>query len=408
MTLRQYYADPYIREFNAQVVETTTHAGQPALVLDATYFYPTGGGQPHDMGSLDGVPVCDVVLREDDGAVLHLLEAPLAATDAPLTGVIDWRRRFDHMQQHTGQHILSRAFEVHLDAPTVGFHLSENNVTIDVDIPDLSPADLATVEELANAVVMRDAPVKAWFPPEDELAALPLRKISEKVTGAVRVVGIGDFDVCACGGTHVARAGEVGQIKILRADRQKSVLRVTFVCGWRALADYRAKNDLLLALSAQMTAAYTDLPDLLSKMTDENKAQAKQIKSLRGQVLRYEADDIWREAAADTPDGARVVIAGLYPERGAGDLSSLAAHLASHPRTVALLGIPGDKAHLVFASSPDLNYDVVPLLKAVLETLGTSRGGGRPTLAQGGGFPASVPQLESVLDYAAGRARRGD
>ncbi len=409
MTDRRYFLDPYVREFSAQIHEQTRAGERPAVVLDHTYFYPTGGGQPHDLGTLGGLAVVEVLTREDDDAVLHILAAdsPLLTADE-VHGSLDWKRRFDHMQQHTGQHILSRAFEIHADAATVGFHLSENSVTIDLDAPEISPADLNAVEEIANDVVMRDAPLRAWFPAEDELAELPLRKISENVTGAVRVVSIGDFDVCACGGTHVARAGEVGQIKILRADRQKNTMRITFACGWRALADYRHKNDLLLRMAAQLSAGYADLPDLLDKLTEENKAAAKQIKTLHGQVLRYEADEIWREAAHNAPDDDPLIIAALWPQREPAELGSLAAHLGNHPRTVALLGRPGEKAHLVFASSPDLDYDVVPVLKACLETLGTARGGGRPTLAQGGGFSASAPQMQSVLDYAVARIRRGD
>lgn len=391
---RIYYTDAYRTHFEAQVVKQLEIDGQPAVVLNATAFYPTSGGQPHDLGTLEGVAVQDVVVDEQ-GQVLHVLAAPLDVD--VVTGAIDWQRRFDFMQHHTGQHILSRAFEVVADAETVGFHLTETNATIDLNRRDLSAELLTEVENQANDIIFRGITVDISFPDEAMLAALPLRKISEKIQGDVRVVSIGEFDVCACGGTHVRQTGEVGMIKIINTEQVRQQTRITFACGQRALQDYRYKNAFLNEIAARYTMSYKDVPATIEKLRDENKQLQKQLKATRAMLMTFQAQQLWKSAATATPQYTIVSSVFDKDEASAGDLQILARELIAHPRTVALLGVYGSQTHLVFARSEDVTLNVVPHLKRALDLLGTHRGGGRPNMAQGGGVEATQAAVEQAL-----------
>lgn len=218
MTERLYYSDSYTRKFAARVRERAALPDRHAVILDRTFFYPASGGQPSDLGMLNGVAVEEAVVRESDKAVLHFLARPLD-TDS-VEGEIDWPRRFDFMQQHTGQHILSQAFIRSAEALTVGFHLGAETTTIDLDTEKIAPSAIERAEQIANEAVAANYPVRAWFPTADELSRLTLRKTPD-VDGPLRVVAIGEFDFNACGGTHVAHTAEVGPIKILKTEKQK-------------------------------------------------------------------------------------------------------------------------------------------------------------------------------------------
>ncbi|MCB9436122.1 MAG: alanyl-tRNA editing protein [Anaerolineales bacterium] len=399
---RLYYDNAYLREFSAMVLEQTTHEGLPAVVLSDSAFYPTSGGQPNDLGTLNGVAVLDVVTAGDTEPVLHITGQPLGADS--VQGVIDWGRRFDHMQHHTGQHILTRAFINAVEAPTVSFHLSENSVTIDLDRADVTPVEVDAAEDLANHIIAENRPVRAWFPSPDELAALQLRKISDKVTGAVRVIDIGGFDVTACGGTHVAHTGEVGLIKVIRLDSTKGKTRVEFRCGQRALEDYRAKNTLLHNLMAQLTTGVEQIPDVIEKMREENKALNRILRATQEELMGYQAERLW-QAASNQASGEMVIVSWISESLTPRDLQQLANQLVAHPQTVALLGIYGDAGHLLLARSAELELDMVPLLKQGLSSLGSQKGGGRPNLAQGGGVPVTESQLQAVLTSIEGAIR---
>lgn len=392
---RLYYADAYLREFSATVINHTTHQDRPALQLSQSAFYPTSGGQPHDLGTLNGIPVLDVI-ADDEKSVLHILAEPLSAEQ--VEGRIDWQRRFDHMQHHSGQHILSRAFIELANAETVSFHLSENSVTIDLNRNDLTPAEIDAAENLANQIVTENRPIRAWFPAADELAALSLRKISEKVTGAVRVVDIQNFDTTACGGTHVAFTGEIGLIKIVRLERMKSKLtRIEFMCGQRAIVDYRAKNDLLNTLATQMTTSYQDIPNVLEKLREENKSAKKSLKQARQELAAYQSQALWQAVKAQSPTDTVIVQHIFSDDYNPADLQDMVSQLTQNPATIALLASHGATAHLVFGRSEDLATDMPTLLKHALSILGSQRGGGRPSLAQGGGIPATPDQIQAAL-----------
>jgi alanyl-tRNA synthetase len=393
-TQRLYYNDSYILSFEAEVIEHTTHGKHPALILDRTYFYPEGGGQPADTGTLNGVRVLDVQARAADNAVLHILERELA--DSRVEGHIDRARRLDHMQHHTGQHVLSQALERAGAADTLSVHMSSESMTIDVNRTEIELETWIAVEDLANQIVLEDRPVRAWFPEADELAALRLRKMPE-VAGSVRVVDVGGFDITACGGTHVARTGEIGLIKIVKTERRGNTTRIEFRCGGRALRDYRDKHDIVSRLAAHMTVGGADLFDSVVRIQAENKALRADVRAAREQLAETEA--IVMLSSAPLHSDRRVVVRA-FDGRSPDEVRLLAQKIIGQPGSVALLGTAGERAQLIFGRSADLPLDIVPVLRHALATLGVERGGGRPDFAQGGGVTASLAQVEAALRQA--------
>lgn len=388
---RLYYHDSYATRFEATVVERLAIGGRPAVVLDRSAFYPTSGGQPHDRGTLDGVTVEDVLVRESDGAVLHLVDR-LPDADR-VAGAVDWDRRFDHMQQHTAQHVLSQAFLRIASAGTIGFHLGAEYVSIDLDVASLAPASVEAAFELAGRLVEADAPVRAWFPQADELAALSLRKTPE-VEGALRVVAIGDFDLSACGGTHVARTGEIGLIQHLRTERLKRGTRVAFLSGRRARRDYSERQAITAALSSRLTCSVGELPDAVARLED-------QLAALRRDLARFREAELEREAALlRGAPGSRPMVVRAWDGRPAADLRALAQQLTTQPGILALLGSAGSQAQFVFGRSGDLDVNLKPALDAALAAVGGGRGGGG-RLVQGGGGPATLDEVERALAAAA-------
>jgi len=389
LTRKLYREDPYCKTFEARVVETTSLDGRPAVILDATCFYPTSGGQPHDTGRLNGVPVVDVV--EKNGQIVHALAEPLSQDVA--RGEINWDRRLDHMQQHTGQHILSRAFEVELEAETVSFHLGDESSTIDLAIPDLDEGAAERVEELANRVVIENQPVQVSEHDEAEVQALPLRK-APAVEGRLRVVRVGEFDVCACGGTHVRATGEIGLIHIRRWERQRGQVRVEFLCGGRALRDYRRKSRLVLQLAGDLTVGMDELPEAVARLVEAEKTARRQAENLRKGLLNAEIP-IWRAEAEMV--GEWRVFHRVLEDYDAADMRYLAQRLVEWPDMIALLAVDDPSPQLCFARGEDVSLDMSRLLREAVAPYG-GRGGGRPHLAQGGGI--SPAELQSVLERA--------
>ena len=410
MTQKLYHDDAYQQEFQAQVLERVAVGNGLGLILDKTCFYPTSGGQPHDQGTLNGVSVSDVFEREDDGAVVHVVggevEGPTLSPSISLRinngeivhGQIDWERRFDHMQQHTGQHILSQAFLRLLDAETVGFHLGAEASTIDVDKAPLEAAQLDEVEKLANTVVFADRPVRTYFVNPDRMRDLALRK-QPMVTGPIRIVEVESFDLSPCGGTHVKAAGEVGPIVITKSERRGSETRVEFLCGGRALADYRRQRRIVGELANRFSVGDWELVETVNRLAEEAKRHRKELNAAKDQLLDYEAARLWAEA--EERDGLRIVRA-ILSEGDGGTLKGLAQRLAKKEACIALLGLKGDRALLAFARSADLPYDMSALLKGACQIIGGG-GGGRPDMAQGGG-PAR-DRLEEALEFALGALR---
>ena len=390
MTERLYYRDPYMRSFDARIIERCQVDGQPAVVLDVTAFYPAAGGQPHDTGTLSSVAVREVRVRED-GQILHLLNASLS--DTVVHGELDWERRFDHMQQHTGQHILSQAFWQSAQAETVSFHMGESESTIDLDVRSLAEAQIEASEKLANKVVMDGCLVHSRFVGEQELAAMPLRK-PPAVEAQVRIVQVGQFDWSPCGGTHVRISSEVGPVKVTRTERRKSTTRVHFLCGWRALGDYARKQHLVQALTGRFTTSEDEIVPSVERLEARAKDLQKMLDEVKLELIQYRVPE-WISHAAVM--NGMAVIRLAFKDGDVAWLKEIARRLTQRPRIVALLGIQRPATQLLFARSEDLDVDVGTLMRASCAAIG-GRGGGRPILAQGGAPEGA--SVEAALDRA--------
>ncbi len=390
MTQRRYYTDSYTRRFSSQLSALAPVKGGFAAILDATYFYPTSGGQPHDTGQLGAATVLDVSVRESDAAVVHLLDR--AIEPGPIAGSIDWPRRFDHMQQHSGQHLLSQAFVRIADAATIGFHLGAERVSIDLAVPSLSEARIAEAEALANQTLSGNAAVRAWFPEAGELESLKLRKQPD-VKGPLRVVAIGDFDVSACGGTHVASTGEIGLIAVLRTERLKRGLRIEFLCGGRARTDYATKRAILQEVASSLTCSPAELGASVARMQEALHEARKSLAAQREHELDAEAEALLQHATRR--NGIRVVMAA-WSERPIEEAKGLAQRLTSASGVIALLGIAGAKTQLLLGRSEDVATELKPVVDSVLAALGGGRGGGS-RLWQGASGPADRAGVERAL-----------
>src|SRR5215204_2908719 len=239
MTERIYYNDPYARTFDGRVVEVRNVNGRTAVTLDRSAFYPTSGGQPFDVGTLNSARVVEVI-EDDDGEMVHVIDGSLSAGEAA-SGAIDWERRFDHMQQHTGQHVLSAAFDRSFKVRTESFHLGTASATIDL-AREVSPGEIARAEKDANTVVWEDRPVAIRYSDAAEAARLPLRKESAR-GGVLRLIDVEGYDISACGGTHVSRTGAIGIIAVAAWEKFRGGSRIEFVCGGRALAAFHVLRD---------------------------------------------------------------------------------------------------------------------------------------------------------------------
>lgn len=390
-TERLYFADSYLREYEARVVALTEYQGQPAVVLDATALYPEGGGQPADVGKLAGVAVRDV--QEQDDVIYHILAEPLpAGVGDTVAGVVDWQRRFDHMQQHTGQHTISAAFYRLLQANTLSWHLSGDYVTIDIGRTNLSDNAIAEVQHAANEILWQDVPVESRVYSRAELLTLDLRKGTDR-DGGIRVVSIGEWDRIGCGGTHVATAGQVGAIGLRKWETRGALTRVEFVCGARAVRDYHGKTVVLNAAQAALSAKPEEVVAQIDRLKAQGDEQRHTIIDLRRTLVEYEARDLL--AAAEIRVADHPIICQRFAGRDLNDLRLLAQRIAEQGG-VALLGSAADgKAHLAFACDKTAPFDVNAALKAALPFVG-GKGGGQKFQAQGGG-----PEVSGLADALA-------
>jgi alanyl-tRNA synthetase len=404
MTQRLYYTDAYTTRFSARIIETTKYRESAAVILDQSYFYPTSGGQPHDTGQLrqgdQSVPVIDVVVRPSDNAVLHILERELLPDKVgdQIEGEIDRPRRFDHMQQHSGQHILSQAFIRLVEAETVGFHLSDKTVTIDLDQAAISNTQVEAVERLCNEVIWQNRPVTFREVSPEEARLLPLRKVPDGLGEKLRLIEIADFDLTACGGTHVGRTGEIGLLKIIKLEKRGEQIRVEFACGRRALLDYRLKNEIVQQAAAALTTGYDELLPSITRLQDNVKALQRQVRQLQTERLAMEAEYL---LASGQRRGAIMLVTQVFDGRAAGELRALASQLILTPQTICLLGSAGARTDLVFARATDAPGDMKALLQTALENLEGGRGGGSPAMAQGGGAAADTETVRSAIASAA-------
>jgi alanyl-tRNA synthetase len=389
MTLRLYYTDSYLRDFEADIVERAD--GGRRIYLDRTAFYPTSGGQPFDTGTLGGIAVVDVV---DEGErVAHLLADALP--DNRVSGVVNWDRRFDHMQQHTGQHLLSAVLHQLCGQATISVHFGSESSTLDLDAPAIDHPQLVEAESRANRLVAENRPVEVSF--EEAGSASGLRKPSER-EGTLRIVAIRDLDRSACGGTHVRATGEIGSILIRKAERVKKNVRLEFLCGMRAVRRARGDLDLLTRLAGQFSAAAADLPALVEAQRAELKGTAASRRELEEDLAAFRARDLY---AASTPDGSGVRSIVVPEETGPIDrLRPLARAVAGMPRAL-FVGWTADPPALMVATSADSGLDAGRMLRSALEQVG-GRGGGNERAGQGTA-PSASALVEAVATIVPGR-----
>jgi alanyl-tRNA synthetase len=409
MTERLYYRDSFLYEFDAEVLDTVpTSNSDPriAIILDRTAFYPTSGGQVFDTGSIllpaanSSLRVAEVAER-DDGSILHILqEATPIPKGSRVRGLIDPDRRRDHMQQHSGQHVLSAAFVRLFDMPTVSFHMGAGYCSIDLETKSLNLQQLEAVEALANQVVQENRAVEIRFVTQEEARGLGLRKLPPVEKDELRLIHIRDFDLTACGGTHVQSTAQIGSILLRKTEKVRQGWRVEFVCGKRAVAtarrDYTTLSDAAGILSTQLG----DVPLQIQKLQEESRASRKSREQLHEELAGLYAERLLSE----TPESdGRKIIARTFPDRDLTFIKLLAQRLTRQSRSaVALLGTTSAPPALVFAQSPGQPFDMGALMKEALVKLG-GRGGGSKDMAQGG--PSQVEAVEATLSELAERLR---
>ena len=395
MNTRLYYNDSYTTTFKANIIERFQYHGNLAIVLDQSYFYPTSGGQPHDIGTLNDLPVTNVLVRLEDNAVAHIINGEIWSDE--VNGQIDWSRRFDHMQQHTGQHILSQAFLRAAETETVSFHLSGDYATIDLKDSGLKPTHIEKAELIANQIIWENRPVTARLVSKEEADSLPLRKIPDIDDDQLRIVEIKEFDLTACGGTHVSHTGEIGLIKITKLERRKNELRVEFLCGRRALVDYRQKNRIVNQLANELTTGYAEIEASVVRLRDEAKQSRRLLKQQLSHSLSIEAGHLLKHG---TRRGNTIIISEQFSGRDLAEIRMLANQIIEHPNSIALLGIVGDSSQLIFARSEDAPGEMNQLIKQTLQVLGSATGGGTAKFAQGGGTAADSERMTQALQRA--------
>lgn len=384
MTERLYYTEPYRRTFDGTVVAVEPAGDRFHVVLDHTAFYPTSGGQPFDTGTLGGAAVSDVIDRED-GTIAHVVTAPLKVGEV-VQGEIDWARRFDHMQQHTGQHVLSAAFDRLFGARTESFHMGQLSSTIDL-AKEVTPAQIARAEDDANQVVWEDRPVTIRFATAEEAAAMPLRKESGR-TGSLRLIDVQGYDLSACGGTHVERTGAIGVIAIGGWEKFRGGSRIEFLCGRRGVDRFRLWRDAFATMQKHLSVAPVEMAASIERMQDESRALQRTIRGFQEKLAAHEAGTMLAK-------GSPVIVEAIEGWDAQGLKSIAAAATAADAHAVVALFTTTAPALVVIARGPSATIDANAVLKQLTAKFG-GKGGGKPDLAQGGGLNAGSAELVSA------------
>jgi len=381
MTSRLYYTDAYRTAFDARITELSGDGQR--VYLDQSAFYPTSGGQPFDVGSLGGTAVSDVI--DEDDRVAHVLAAPLQnAVGDTIHGEIDWRRRFDHMQQHTGQHLLSAIFADLFGYETASVHFGADRSSLDLDVGAIDAARLGEAERRANEIVWENRPVSVGF--EDSATATGLRKPPPR-EGTLRIVTIDGLDRSACGGTHVRRTGEIGAITLRGTERVRKQMRIEFLCGMRVVRQARSDFETLSAIALSMKASIAEAPALVVSQGEQLRDAATVRKRIEGELAVFQARELY-DATAPAPGGTRLAIV----RRDSGsleDLRPLAQAFAALP-AAAFVAVISSPATVLVAASDDARVDAGSVLKPALAAAG-GKGGGSPRQAQG-----SVPNADAL------------
>lgn len=380
MTEKIFYRDAYTQTASVAVVATGTDDKGDYAVLDRSCFYPEGGGQPADTGTIGDVEVTDV--QTVDGEVRHYTTHRLGKEN--YMAAIDWNRRFDHMQQHTGQHLLSAAFEDEFGMATKSFHLGAERVTIDLDVRSIQPDQLQRVEQQVNNYIRRRIPVDTEWVTHEQAAGMKLRK-KPAVEGDIRLVKIGDIDLNACGGTHIANSAELGLVKIIRTEKSKSATRVYFLCGDRAMRHFDLLQSVTDQLTRSLNAPVAELPDAAAALTADRKEKEKQLKKLNLRLLE-------REAASLTPENN--VLIQNFEERTIKEVQQLAQlKTQNHPGLYILFMIrDGSDLHFISAKSKNASGDMKYFLEKITDGNGIAIRGNE-NLAQGSGPLTTEPEV---------------
>ena len=396
MNNRLYYKDPYLKEFRSKILEKIKIGNKSAFILENTCFYPTSGGQPNDLGFIQNVPILDVI--EDKEKIIHILENDLDMEYGDeISGKIDWKRRFDHMQHHTGQHILSAAFEKLWDADTVSFNLGEEICSIDILKNTISSEEIRKVEELTNDIVLRNFPIESYFIEKNMARKFNLRKVPPQ-KGKIRIVEIKDFDICACCGTHCRYTGEVGLLKILKWENKGTKIRIDFICGKRSLKDYFWKNELVRNLSNQLTIKDTELGKVIEKMLEERKDNRKRLRDYKEKLQEYKVNQLISESTKNN-EGLKI-IKKIFEQESFQEIKELLQKcINSEENLMIFAGIENQNEgpKIMFACSRKLEYNMNQLIKEAGKLI-DGRGGGAPNFAQAGGKCAEG--MEDALNYA--------
>jgi alanyl-tRNA synthetase len=390
-----YQEEPLRLEFEAVVRERLTLPGNRlGLVLERTYFYPTGGGQEHDTGSIGPARVVEVFKQGEPAVLVHVVDRDVPAGTLPAQ--IDAGRRLRSMQHHTAQHLLSQCFLRLLGLETLSANINvDSPSTVDFPYTELSPEQLRQVEDLANRVVYENREVKSYFVAPENLSQVPLRR-PPKVHENIRIIEIDGYDHSACGGTHVLSTGSIGVVKILRTERQNEKRRVHFVAGWQALEAFQDAYAILSSLAGQLNVGAPELPQAVLRQSEQLRAAQKELEVLRLEHLGWEARSLAEQAIQS---GERHLVVARFENRPVSELRTLADHLRRLPGVAAVLaGYDGQKLSLVAACAPQSGLEARQLLQTLLEEIG-GRGGGDAQIAQGGGS-ASPEQLQALLEHA--------
>jgi alanyl-tRNA synthetase len=385
-TKKLYFDDPYQVEFNSKVLNKISRHDKPAVILEQTCFYPESGGQPADKGSINGIEVTSVI--EENGNIIHILRREVESNE--IFGKVDWETRFDHMQQHAGQHVLSQSFYELTRGETVSFHMGTESSTVEIDVRKISEQEVTNVEELANSIVFQNKEIKSYFVSEDQIVNVPLRGLPQK-TGRIRVIEVSGFDYSACGGTHPKRTGEIGIIKILKQERIRNNIRFEFVCGNRALRDYIAKNKILSQVATRFSVPEKEVPRAVEKLFSDFKPLKKSHNKIQQKLSRIIAQDIIREAKDK-------FIYHIFTDKTPEELRFLALNIIKTHGLVVFLGLKKDKkVHVILARSDDCDIDMRELVPIVAELI-NGKGGGRPALVE---IVGDNPQnLSTAVDKA--------
>ncbi|WP_099190727.1 alanyl-tRNA editing protein [Tepidibacter mesophilus] len=387
-----FYEDQYQKSFTANILNVIEKEGKFHIELDTTCFYPEGGGQPSDTGFIEDIKITYVY--EEDNHIYHVADKKPNKKNKVKCS-IDWNRRFDHMQQHLGQHILSASFVELFGAPTVGFHLGKNHCTIDIQ-KFVDKSQIEKVEKFANDIILKNISLEFLYPTRSELKKMNIRKMPSNVDGQIRIVKIDDLDVNACCGIHPSSTIEVQVIKITKWEKYKDCTRIEFLCGDRAVKDYFNKSEFTSTVCSSLTCDTEAALIQIEKLTKELKKTLSENNKLKSEIADYEIEGMLRNC--EDSNGIKI-IKKVYHDESVKTVNLIGSKLTSFENVVALLGVKtDDKSNLLFMKSKNIkNSNMNELLKDAI-TLIDGKGGGNEFSAQGGGKQGN--NIESALDYA--------